>query len=104
MSLVRLGDKIAFITRSGKVRFTQTVTSMEIDHRQITEAGPGADVGILIVPPHTDDKFPERVHKGDIVILMERTSRLSTGMGELHFFGLKPSVEGGKVIKVEKKK
>lgn len=36
----------------------QSVTSIEIEHMPIEEAGPGQDVGI---------KVTERVHKGDVV-------------------------------------
>lgn len=38
--------------------FHQTVYSMEIDHRQITEAEQGQDIGIKVI---------QRVHEGDLV-------------------------------------
>jgi len=36
----------------------QTVSSMEIEHRRITEAGKGQDIGIKVI---------QRVHEGDLV-------------------------------------
>ena len=38
--------------------FHQTVSSMEVDHQRITEAGKGQDIGIRVI---------QRVHEGDLV-------------------------------------
>lgn len=39
--------------------FSQTVSSMEIEHQPITEAMPGQDVGI---------KVSRKVHEGDVIL------------------------------------
>jgi hypothetical protein len=101
---LKIGDMIMFTTSGGKARFIQVVTSMQINHRIVTEAGPGADIAILIVPPRMDDKFPERIQKGDLVFVVEKSSWLSTGIGELHFLGLEVTKAGGRRIDIEEEK
>jgi putative protease len=51
---LKVGDKIRIVGKpnpnTGKPRidFTQTVTSMEIDHQKIEEAKPGDDIGLEV--------------------------------------------------------
>ena len=56
---IRKGDKLKI---KGKVTdFEQEVTSMQIEHNEIEEAGPGDSVGM---------KVKEKVRDGDIVYKM----------------------------------
>ncbi len=50
------GDRIHI--RGVHEDFHQTVTSMEIEHHYITEAGKGQDIGVKVI---------EKVHEGDVV-------------------------------------
>jgi hypothetical protein len=50
------GDRIHILGHSED--FYQTVTSMEMDHVPLTEAGDGQDIGVRV---------DHRVHTGDIV-------------------------------------
>ncbi len=62
VAVVVLEDHLAFgdmiHIRGQNDDFHQTVSSMEIDHEKITEAGQGDDIGI---------KVTRRVHTGDTV-------------------------------------
>jgi len=62
VAVVILDDHLAFgdmiHIRGPHEDFHQTVSSMEIDHEKITEAGKGDDVGL---------KVTHRVHNGDVV-------------------------------------
>ena len=51
---LRVGDLLHF--RGRTTEFEQTVSSIQIDHEPVQEAGPGAEVGIEVL---------ERVRKGD---------------------------------------
>ncbi len=52
---VRIGDKVRF--RGHTTDFTQKIESMQIDHQEITEAGEGDFVGILV-----NDRVRENDH------------------------------------------
>jgi putative protease len=53
---LRVGDRIAI--RGMTTNFEMTVESMEIEHKPVAEAGPGASIGL---------KVADRVREGDIV-------------------------------------
>ena len=53
-SELRVGDLLQF--RGRTTEFEQTVSSMQIDHESVEQAGPGSEVGIKVL---------ERVRKGD---------------------------------------
>lgn len=53
---LRVGDRIAI--RGMTTNFEQVVESMEIEHKPVKEAGPGASIGL---------KVSGRVREGDIV-------------------------------------
>lgn len=53
---LRVGDVLQF--RGRTTEFEQTVSSMQIDHETVEQAGPGSEVGIEVL---------ERVRKGDLV-------------------------------------
>jgi len=53
---IRIGDRLHFLGRS--TDFIQEVTSLQIEHQPVTEAGPGADVAIKVI---------QRVHPNDKV-------------------------------------
>ncbi len=53
---LRIGDLLRF--RGRTTEFEQKVSSMQIDHEPVEEAGPGSEVGIQVL---------ERVRKGDQV-------------------------------------
>lgn len=57
---LRVGDRIAI--RGMTTNFEQVVESMEIEHKPVKEAGPGASIGL---------KVSERVREGDIVYRVE---------------------------------
>ena len=59
---VRIGDKVRF--RGHTTDFTQEIESMQIDHQEITEAGEGDFVGILV---------NDRVRENDSMFLEEGT-------------------------------
>ena len=54
--ILRLGDRIRI--RGKKTDFEQEVESMQIEHKQIDEAGPGEMIGL---------KVKEKVREGDVV-------------------------------------
>ena len=60
---VRIGDKVRF--RGHTTDFTQKIKSMQIDHLEITEAGEGDFVGILV---------NDRVRENDSMFLEEGTA------------------------------
>lgn len=53
---IRIGDRVHFLGRS--TDFMQEVTSLQIEHQPVTEAGPGDDVAIKVI---------QRVHPHDKV-------------------------------------
>lgn len=53
---LKVGDVIHILGHT--TDFTQTVSSMEIEHRKVISVGPGADVAL---------KVEEPVRKGDVV-------------------------------------
>lgn len=53
---LKIGEKIHIVGHTTDV--TQTVDSMQIENKNVQEAGPGADIGI---------KVKERVRENDIV-------------------------------------
>ncbi len=53
---LRIGDLLRF--RGRTTEFEQKLSSMQIDHEPVEEAGPGSEVGIQVL---------ERVRKGDQV-------------------------------------
>lgn len=53
---LRVGDTVRF--RGHTTDFEQIVESMQIEHQQVEEAGPGDSVGIKVV---------DRVRPGDVV-------------------------------------
>ena len=53
---LKVGDEVLILGHT--TEFTQTVGSMEIEHRTIMAVGPGADVAL---------KVDEPVRKGDVV-------------------------------------
>lgn len=59
-SPVKVGDKIKIITPSGK-EFEQEVSSLQIDHAEISEAKKGDEIGM---------KVDEKVHEGCKVYLV----------------------------------
>lgn len=56
----RVGDTLRF--RGHTTDFTHAVRSLQVDHKEVTEAGPGDLVGINV---------PERVRENDKVYLVE---------------------------------
>jgi putative protease len=57
---VRIGDTLHFLGHSSD--FKQEVTSLQIEHKPVEEAKPGADVAI---------KVTQRVHPNDSVFKIE---------------------------------
>jgi putative protease len=57
---LKVGEKIRVERHDGS--FTQEVSSMQIEHAQVTEAKPGQSIGL---------KVNERVHEGNKVFLEE---------------------------------
>lgn len=53
---LKVGDKIHILGHT--TDFTQTVDSMQIENKNVQEAGPGADIGIKVI---------EKVREHDIV-------------------------------------
>lgn len=53
---LRVGDTVRF--RGHTTDFEQVVESMQIEHQQVVEAGPGDSVGIKVI---------DRVRPGDVV-------------------------------------
>lgn len=53
---LKVGDKIRIKGHASD--FTQDVTSMQIEHKEISEAGPGAQVGV---------KVSQKIHQHDVV-------------------------------------
>ncbi len=53
---LRVGDTVRF--RGHTTDFEQVVESMQIEHQQVEEAGPGDSVGIKVI---------DRVRPGDVV-------------------------------------
>lgn len=51
---LRVGDLLHFLGRT--TEFEQTLSSMQIDHESVEQAGPGSEVGIEVL---------ERVRQGD---------------------------------------
>lgn len=51
---LRVGDLLHFLGRT--TEFEQTLSSMQIDHEPVEQAGPGSEVGIEVL---------ERVRQGD---------------------------------------
>jgi hypothetical protein len=56
---LHVGDKIHI--RGHSTDFVHTVDSMQVEHKDVTEAGPGASVGV---------KVPQKVHEGDEVLVI----------------------------------
>ncbi|PKO23741.1 MAG: hypothetical protein CVU38_02630 [Chloroflexi bacterium HGW-Chloroflexi-1] len=46
---IKVGDNLHFLGHT--TDFTQTVWSMEIEHRKVQAVGPGADVALEVVEP-----------------------------------------------------
>lgn len=57
---IKVGDTIRVEKSDGS--FTQQVSSMQIDHAQVSEASPGQSIGL---------KISERVHEGNKVFIEE---------------------------------
>ena len=57
---LKVGDRIQFLGHT--TDFSQEVTSMQIDHKNVESADPGADVAL---------KVAERVRVGDEIIKVE---------------------------------
>jgi len=57
---LKVGDTIT--VTGATTDFTQVVRSMQIEHEQVEEAGPGNSIGL---------KVQERVRKGDVVYKIE---------------------------------
>lgn len=55
---VAVGDTIKITDKAGEEKFTQTVTSIQIEHKNIEEASKGEAVGIKVDQP---------VNEGDLV-------------------------------------
>ena len=55
---LKLGDKVTILGRT--TEFTQTVNSMELDHKLIRTAGPGMEVALKVI---------ERTRVGDEIYL-----------------------------------
>jgi translation initiation factor IF-2 len=55
---LKVGDTVRFVGHAHE--FTQTVTSMEIEHKKVDSAGPGQEVAL---------KTAEPVHKGDTLFI-----------------------------------
>src|SRR4030042_251336 len=53
---LKVGDKIHIVGHTSD--FTQTIDSMQIENKNVQEAGPGADIGI---------KVKDRVREHDVV-------------------------------------
>ena len=53
---LKVGDRIR--VRGHTTDFDQTVDSIQVEHETLSEAGPGASIGI---------KVPERCREGDLV-------------------------------------
>ena len=46
---IRVGDRVRFVGPS--TDFTQDVTSMQIEHQQVIEVGPGQEVAMRVAQP-----------------------------------------------------
>jgi putative protease len=57
---IRVGDTLHFLGHS--TDFKQEVTSLQIEHAPVDEAGPGADVAV---------KVTQRVHPNDSIFKIE---------------------------------
>ncbi|MEW5997117.1 MAG: translation elongation factor-like protein [Candidatus Micrarchaeota archaeon] len=55
---LKIGDRIRFEHKDGSLVLEDTVRSMQIQHKEVTSAGPGDDVAI---------KLSGSVHEGNIV-------------------------------------
>lgn len=55
---LKIGDRIRFEHKDGSLVHEETITSMQIQHKDVTSAGPGDDVAI---------KLSGKVHEGNIV-------------------------------------
>lgn len=55
---LKIGDHIRFEHKDGSLVLEDTVRSMQIQHKEVTSAGPGDDVAL---------KLNGSVHEGDIV-------------------------------------
>lgn len=66
---LKLGDRIAI--RGPHTQIEQIVDSLEIDHRPVTEAGGGAEVGLLVHIEVTEEWPPNVPRKGNRVYKLE---------------------------------
>lgn len=55
---LKVGDKVRFEHKDGSLVLEETVRSMQINHKEVSSAGPGDDVAI---------KIGGSVHEGNIV-------------------------------------
>jgi putative protease len=65
-----VGDTVRIVGRT--TDFTQTVSSMEVEHRKLQEVGPGADVALQV---------DERVRMGDVVYKITPAESIPSGFG-----------------------
>jgi hypothetical protein len=65
-----VGDTVHIVGHT--TNFTQTVESMEVQHRKLQEVGPGADVAL---------KVDERVRVGDTVYQIIEVEGIPSGFG-----------------------
>ncbi len=56
---LHVGDKVHI--KGHSTDFVQTIDSMQVEHKDVAEAGPGASVGV---------KVPQKVHEGDEVFIV----------------------------------
>lgn len=66
---LKLGDRI--IIRGPHTQIEQTVDSLEINHQPVTEAGGGAEVGLLVHIEATEEWPPNVPRKGNKVYKLE---------------------------------
>ncbi|MDD3531969.1 MAG: hypothetical protein PHR64_02010 [Candidatus Shapirobacteria bacterium] len=55
---IAVGDTIKVADKAGEEKFTQTITSIQVDHKNVDEAGKGDAVGLKVDQP---------VNEGDLV-------------------------------------
>jgi len=58
---ISVGDTIKITDKSGEEKFTQTVTSIQVEHNNVEEANKGEAVGIKIDQPVTEGDLVYKV-------------------------------------------
>lgn len=67
---LKLGDRI--VIRGSHTQIEQTVESLEINHQPVTEAGGGAEVGLLVHVEASEAEWPPNIpRKGNRVYKLE---------------------------------